>query len=88
MRKLIAMTESPISRSDADRRLYVPLSKAMASWYEWPRTKHSVKPDAFYDLVEQVSTGPYLELFSRRTRMGWDHWGDEAVNSISMPRVA
>lgn len=63
----------------------VPESKAMSSWFEWPRTKHSVKPDAFFDLVEQVSPGPYLELFSRRARMGWDHWGDEAIASIDMP---
>lgn len=45
----------------------------------WPRTPHSVKPDAFYDLVERVSPGPYLEMFSRRARLGWDSWGDEAL---------
>jgi N6-adenosine-specific RNA methylase IME4 len=31
---------------------------------------HSAKPDAFYDLVEQASPGPYLELFARRARSG------------------
>jgi N6-adenosine-specific RNA methylase IME4 len=36
---------------------------------------HSAKPDAFGDLVEQVSPGPYVELFCRRPRLGWDHWG-------------
>lgn len=66
----------------------VPEDKALSSWYEWPRTPHSVKPDAFYDLVEQVSPTPRLELFSRRARMGWDHWGDEAINSVEMPRAA
>ena len=29
-------------------------------------------------LVERVSPGPYLELFARRRRYGWDVWGNEA----------
>lgn len=53
----------------------VPDEKAMASWFLWPSSHHSAKPDAFGDLVEQVSPGPYVELFSRRPRLGWDSWG-------------
>lgn len=42
----------------------------------WPRIgAHSVKPDAFLDLVERCSPGPYVELFCRRPRFGWDSWG-------------
>ena len=42
----------------------------------WPRIKaHSVKPAAFFDMVERVSPGPYVELFARQPRLGWDHWG-------------
>ena len=52
-----------------------PDDKAMATWYEWPRGAHSAKPAAFYDLVEQVSPGPYVELFCRTPRFGWDTWG-------------
>ena len=40
-----------------------------------PRTHHSAKPDAFLDLVEQVSPAPRVELFCRRPRFGWDTWG-------------
>ena len=40
---------------------------------------HSSKPDAFLDLVEQASPGPYLELFARRNRFGWDTWGNESL---------
>jgi N6-adenosine-specific RNA methylase IME4 len=40
-----------------------------------PRGAHSVKPAAFGDLVESVSPGPYVELFSRSPRLGWDSWG-------------
>lgn len=42
----------------------------------WPRTRgHSIKPAAFYDLVERVSPGPYVDLFNRQPRFGWDTWG-------------
>lgn len=45
---------------------------------------HSAKPDAFLDLVERVSPGPYLELFARRARFGWDYWGDESLGTAEM----
>jgi N6-adenosine-specific RNA methylase IME4 len=51
--------------------------RALPTAYFWPRTAHSVKPDTFYDLVEEASPGPYLELFARRQRLGWDAIGDE-----------
>ncbi len=37
--------------------------------------QHSRKPDAFLDIAEQVSPGPYVELFARSPRFGWDSWG-------------
>jgi N6-adenosine-specific RNA methylase IME4 len=45
---------------------------------------HSAKPEAFLDLVEQVSPGPYLELFARRARFGWDYWGDESLETAEV----
>lgn len=54
------------------------------TWFEWPRGAHSAKPEAFLDLVEQVSPGPYLELFARRQRLGWDTWGDEALEHVQL----
>lgn len=53
-------------------------------WFEWPRGEHSAKPEAFLDLVEQVSPGPYLEMFARRQRLGWDTWGDEALQHVNL----
>lgn len=38
---------------------------------------HSRKPDEVYDLVEACSPGPYVELFARQRREGWDQWGNE-----------
>mgnify|MGYP000718094439 CR=1 FL=1 len=43
-----------------------------------PKTEHSVKPDEQYDRVERLVSGPYLEMFARRSRDGWAAWGDEA----------
>lgn len=63
-------------------RPLVPENKVMASWFIWPRAEHSRKPDAFYDLVEQVSPAPRLEMFARRQRLGWDTWGDEALHHV------
>lgn len=52
--------------------------------YLWPRLPHSVKPDAFYDLVEQASPGPYAELFARRARFGWDYpVGDQSLGGVA-----
>lgn len=47
---------------------------------------HSAKPDASYDLIQQASPGPYIELFSRVARLGWETWGDEALHGTeAMP---
>jgi N6-adenosine-specific RNA methylase IME4 len=31
-----------------------------------------------YDIIEQCSPGPYIELFARTARPGWKAWGDES----------
>ena len=42
-----------------------------------PRREHSRKPDVVYERIERLVDGPYLELFARSTRPGWDAWGNE-----------
>lgn len=54
------------------------------NWWTWPRGEHSAKPEAFLDLVEATSHGPYLEMFARRQRLGWDTWGNEALQHVEM----
>ncbi len=74
--------------------------KARGRYYEWPRRRgapvregerrtsmHSAKPEAFLDLVEQVSPGPYVEMFARRARFGWDYWGDESLGTAEITGV-
>ena len=48
------------------------------TWFKANRGRHSAKPEAFYDMVERCSPGPYLEHFARRRRLGWDHRGNES----------
>jgi N6-adenosine-specific RNA methylase IME4 len=50
-------------------------SRVPTTWFQWPRGAHSAKPAAFLDIVERVSPGPYVELFARAPRLGWDSWG-------------
>jgi N6-adenosine-specific RNA methylase IME4 len=49
------------------------------------RTKqHSAKPECFIDHIEQACPGPYLEMFARRARFGWDYWGNESLGTAEM----
>ncbi len=52
------------------------------------KREHSRKPDEVYDLIEQCSPGPYLELFARFRRSGWSQWGNEDVEENSLKGVA
>jgi hypothetical protein len=63
------------------------VAESMTCWFPWPRlgNAHSGKPAAMQDMVEQVSPGPYVELFARRDRLGWDTWGDESLQTAEMP---
>ena len=58
-------------------------TRGVSTAFLHPRTAHSVKPEAFFHLVEECSPGPYLELFARRQRQGWAVWGNE-VDSDSL----
>lgn len=63
--------------------------KIVGTWHRWKRQydergkpMHSAKPAGFYEMAEAHSQGPYLDLFARRMRLGWDAWGDQAPESI------
>lgn len=81
----------------ARRGSLAPLRRMDSTWWQWKRPYapagassaglHSAKPEAFLDHVEQVSPGPYVELFARRARFGWDYWGDQSLSTAEMPGV-
>jgi N6-adenosine-specific RNA methylase IME4 len=41
------------------------------------RREHSRKPDCVRARIERLVAGPYLELFARETKPGWDCWGNQ-----------
>ena len=41
-----------------------------------PRFEHSAKPKAVYERIERLVSGPYVELFARHRREGWEVWGN------------
>lgn len=45
--------------------------------FEAAAGRHSAKPEAIYEIIEQLYQGPYVSLFDRRTRKGWKTSGHE-----------
>jgi len=43
------------------------------------KREHSRKPEQLYEIIEDCSPGPHLELFARHARAGWHQWGDELL---------
>ena len=52
-----------------------------------PVQAHSRKPDDQYRKAERLFSGPYLELFARRKRPGWDAWGNEVESDVALANV-
>ena len=51
--------------------------------FEWPRARHSEKPQAFFDIVERLSPAPRLEMYARAPREKWSVWGNESDGSTT-----
>lgn len=53
------------------------LSRSVRELIVAPRREHSRKPDEIYGRIEALCEGPYLEMFARFPREGWDRFGDQ-----------
>ena len=53
------------------------LNKSIPQLVVSERQEHSRKPDIVYEHIEKMLEGPYMELFARRKRDGWNSWGNE-----------
>lgn len=69
--------------------LKLQTDEVLPTGFLWRRKgRHSTKPESFLDLVETASPGPYLELFARRNRLGWETaFGDQALDHLLMDEV-
>lgn len=56
--------------------------RSQVNMIETRKREHSRKPDEQYELIESCSPGPYLEMFARYPRPGWEVWGDESAEHI------
>ena len=65
-------------------KLRLQTKRAIPTAFLGPRLPHSVKPDAFYDLVQEASPGPYLEMFARQHRLGWESWGNQVNSTVTI----
>jgi N6-adenosine-specific RNA methylase IME4 len=52
-----------------------------------PRREHSRKPDEFFAGVERLLPGPYLEMFARQIRPGWESWGNQTDKFAGSPAI-
>lgn len=53
-------------------------SKSILQVITAPRVhRHSQKPDEQYERIEALFDGPYLEMFARQRREGWEGFGNE-----------
>jgi len=48
------------------------ISRSVRELIVAPRREHSRKPDEIYTGIQELVAGPYLELFARFPREGWD----------------
>lgn len=52
-------------------------SRSVRNLIPAPVREHSRKPDQMHSDIEKLFAGPYVELFARQRRPGWDAWGNQ-----------
>lgn len=62
--------------------------RTMINLFATRKRVHSLKPDEVYNLTEECSPCPYLELFARFKRQGRDQWGNKDVERNSFHNTA
>lgn len=63
-----------------------PISNKISSVIIAPRREHSRKPDEARDrIVGLLGDKPRIELFARQKCDGWDVFGNEVKESITLP---
>lgn len=58
------------------------------SVYHSARREHSRKPTDLHADIEQRLAGPYVEIFGRERRAGWDSWGNQVDHFNARPDLS
>lgn len=61
------------TRGKGNRRLSAAVRQLIVA----PRREHSRKPAETHERIGWLVPGPYLEMFGRQDRPGWDVWGNQ-----------
>jgi len=61
----------------------LPPGRRQVNIVQTRKREHSRKPDELYDIIEQCSPAPRLELFARYRKRGWTQWGNEMGTKVS-----
>ena len=56
--------------------------KSFKTVFHAPRLGHSVKPEEFYEILDRVTQGPRLDMFSRHEIPGFDVWGTDIDSHV------
>ena len=63
----------------ANNRTLAP-ARSQVNLIRTQKREHSRKPDEIIPIIESCSPGPFIELFARGDREGWDMWGNQATS--------
>ena len=55
------------------------------SMFREKRTRHSRKPDVFYEIIKNNTEDPRIDIFAREHKKGFDAWGNEVKSDITLP---
>lgn len=60
----------------------LPPARSQVNIIRSMKREHSRKPEELYEMIERCSPGPFLELFARSPRDGWDSIGLELGQDV------
>lgn len=72
------VTEILLFGIKGDKNRTLDAGRSQVNLIRATKREHSRKPDEFVTLIESCSSAPFLELFARGSRSGWDMWGNQA----------
>ncbi len=73
------VTETLLFGIKGDKNRTLAPGRTQVNLLRAPKQEHSRKPEEFAGLIGRCSSPPFLELFARGDREGWDMWGNQAT---------